>query len=451
MTQSPTTQEAGYLTAFQSLRENGSARDPSWLHALRDTAISTFSDLGFPVARRANEEWKYTDIRPIARTLFQPPAAPLSERVGGIDLKPLTLGQSGWSRLVFVDGSYAEELSSLSGLPAGVRVVNLAQALSSSVDLVQQHLARHAAYEANAFVALNTAFLHDGAFVHIPDGTLVEQPIHLLFITTAQQQDTVSHPRVLVVTGKESKATIIESYSSLSDGRYFTNGVTEVAVGPASAVTHYKLQQQSQQAYHVSNTQAVLARDSSFSSVNIDLGGRLVRNNLSLLMGAEGASCTLNGLYMVTGSQHVDNQVIIDHEKGYTTARELYKGILDGKSRSVFHGSIIVRQGAVKVDADQSDKNLLLSNEAEADTKPAFWIYCDDVRCTHGAACGQIDQAALFYLRSRGLSEQAARRLLTRGFVSEIIDSIENEPYRHHVDQLVQSTLREWLGDEEAA
>ena len=448
MTQPSSTQEAGYLAAFDSLKRNGFARDPSWVRTLRDTAISRFNDLGFPVTRRGNEEWKYTDIRPIARVPFQPPAALALKGLKRIDLERLTLGEPGWSRLVFVDGSYAEELSFLSDLPAGVRVVNLAEAMTLSAELVQRNLAHHAAYEANAFVALNTAFVHNGAFVHIPDGILMEQPIHLLFITASQQQDTVSHPRVLVVAGRESKATMIESYGSLSDGRYFTNAVTEVAVGPGSAVTHYKLQRQSQQAYHVSNTQAVLARDSSFSSVNIDLGGRLVRNNLNVLMGAEGAFCMLNGLYMITGSQHVDNQVIIDHEKGYTTARELYKGILDGKSRSVFHGSIIVRQGAVKVDADQSDKNLLLSKEAEADTKPAFWIYCDDVRCTHGAACGQIDEEALFYLRSRGLSEQAARGFLTRGFVSEIIDSIEYEPYRAHVDQLVQGTLQDWLGDE---
>ncbi|MCZ6891291.1 MAG: Fe-S cluster assembly protein SufD, partial [Chloroflexi bacterium] len=305
--------------------------------------------------------------------------------------------------------------------------------------------------EANAFVALNTAFIHHGAFVHIPDGIRVEEPILLLFLSTAKDEDTVSHPRVLIVTGRESEATLIESYGSLADARHFVNAVAEVVVGQNSTLRYYTIQRQGEQAFHVTNTQAVLDRDASLSSVNIDLGGGLVRHNLNVLMGAEGASCILNGLYMTTRSQHVDNQVVIDHAKGHTTARELYKGILDGKSRTVFHGSIIVREGARKVDADQSDKNLLLSDQAEADTKPAFWIYCDDVKCTHGASCGQIDEEALFYMRSRGIGDREARSLLVRGFVSEIVDSIEYEPYRKHVDGLVQSTLREWLGGDEAA
>ena len=298
-------------------------------------------------------------------------------------------------------------------------------------------------------VALNTAFVHHGAFVHIPDGATVEEPIHLLFVSTAREEDTVTHPRVLIITGRDSSATVIESYGCLSDTRYFTNAVTELSLGQGSALRYYKVQRQSEQAFHITNTQAVLSQDSHLSSVNLDLGGGLVRNNLSALMEAQGAGCMLNGLYLVTRSQHVDNQVVVDHAKGYTTTRELYKGILDGKSRSVFHGSIIVREGAAKVDADQSDKNLLLSDQAEADTKPAFWIYCDDVICRHGAACGQIDEDALFYLRTRGLSEEAARRFLVRAFVSEVIDSIQCKPYRDHVDSLVQSTLRQWLGSDE--
>ncbi len=449
MTQRPPTHEMAYLEAFESLQRNGYARDPSWVHTLRDTAISTFNDLGFPMVRRGNEEWKYTDIRPIARIPFRLPAKPAPGKLPDAELERLTFGESAWARLVFVDGTYAPELSSLASLPNGVRVMNLAEAMASSADLVQQHLARHAAYDANVMVALNTAFVHHGAFVHIPDGATVEEPIHLLFVSTAREEDTVTHPRVLIITGRDSSATVIESYGCLSDTRYFTNAVTELSLGQGSALRYYKVQRQSEQAFHITNTQAVLSQDSHLSSVNLDLGGGLVRNNLSALMEAQGAGCMLNGLYLVTRSQHVDNQVVVDHAKGYTTTRELYKGILDGKSRSVFHGSIIVREGAAKVDADQSDKNLLLSDQAEADTKPAFWIYCDDVICRHGAACGQIDEDALFYLRTRGLSEEAARRFLVRAFVSEVIDSIQCKPYRDHVDSLVQSTLRQWLGSDE--
>ena len=450
MTQHPLTEEERYLVAFESFEKDGAARDPSWAHTLRRAAISKFNDLGFPTARRGNEEWKYTDIRPIAKAPFHSivtPPVPVS--LEAKELERFTFGESSWSRLVFVDGIYAEQLSSTSSLPSGVSVVNLAEAMTAKADLAEQHLARHADYATNAFTALNTAFVHQGAFVHIPDGAVVEEPIHLLFLLTSQAQETVSHPRVLILAGKNSQATIIESYGCLTDDPYFSNAVTEVVVGAGAAVRYYKLQRQSVQAFHITTTEVVLARDSSFSSVNIDLGGGLTRNNLNVLMGEEGASCMLNGLYMVTGSQHVDNQVIIDHAKGYTTARELYKGILDGRSRSVFHGSIIVREGARKVNAHQVDKNLLLSDQAEADTKPAFWIYCDDVKCGHGAACGQIDENALFYLRSRGLDEKAARRFLIRGFVNQIIESIECAPFRMHVDALVQSKLHEWLGGEE--
>ena len=448
MSQQPLTHKEKYLSAFEALERNGSAQDPAWLRALRKAALLRFSDLGFPTARRGNEEWKYTDVRPIANGSFQPLVNPAPTGLRIQDLERFTFGESGWSRLVFVDGSYAPQLSLVSSLPTGVSVLNLAEAMATKGDLIEEHLARHADYDAQAFTALNTAFVHDGAFVHVPDGTVVEEPIHLLFITTSQEPSTAVHPRVLIVVGKESKATIIESYGGLSAGRSFTNAVTEVIVGAGASVRHYRVQRQSEEAFHVGTNQVVLGRDSTYASVSTDLGGRLARNNLNVLMGDEGCSCMLNGVYLMTGSQHVDNQVIIDHAKPYTTSRELYKGILDGKSRSVFHGSIIVREGARKVNAHQEDKNLLLSDEAEADTKPAFWIYCDDVRCGHGAACGKLDETALFYLRSRGISERAARSLLTRAFVTQVIDSIDSVPLRTHIDQLVMTTLQEWLGDD---
>ena len=257
----------------------------------------------------------------------------------------------------------------------------------------------------------------------------------------------MSHPRALIVAAEESSASLLETYASLSAGQGFTNAVTEIVVGAAARLDYYKVQRQGEDAFHVTNTHVALEQDSWFSSVNVDAGGRLTRNNLNLVTLEQDCSCSLTGFYMVTGRQHVDNQVIIDHAKPYTTSRELYKGILDGRSRSVFHGSIIVREGAVKVNANQVDKNLLLSDEAEADTKPAFWIYCDDVKCGHGAACGQMDPMALFYLRSRGIDERTARGLLTRAFLSEVIEGIANETLRSQMDALASDTLREWLGE----
>ena len=453
MTQRPTTQaptqEAAYLEAYESLQSNGFARDPDWAQSLRADAIGRFKEMGFPITRRGNEEWKYTDIRSIATAQFQLPESPATLELSDRRLRAVALGRLERNRLAFVDGVYSEGLSSTESLPAGVTVVNLSEAMRSSPELVRDYLARHADYRANPFVALNTAFMHDGALVHIPDGAIVEEPIHILFIATGKRE-TVSNPRVLLITGRDSSATVIESYAALSQGRYFTNSVTEVLPGPGAALRYYKVQQQSDKAFHITNTRVIMPRDSSFSSVNIDLGGRLTRNNLDVLMTGEGASVNLTGLYMPTGVQHVDNQVIIDHAVGYTTTRELYKGILNGKSRSVFHGSIIVREKAVKVDAIQEDKNLLLSDGAEADTKPAFWIYCDDVKCAHGAACGQIDEDVLFYLRSRGLSDTAARHLMVQGFVADVIASIKYEPLRTKIDALVKTRLAQWLGSDGA-
>jgi Fe-S cluster assembly protein SufD len=441
MPQQTASQTARYLDAFGAFERNGASADPAWVRDLRRDAAARFADLGFPTARRGNEEWKYTDVRPIARAPFSPLSPVEPPAVTAQELERLTVGDSRWSRLVFVDGCYAPDLSDIESLPSGVSLLSLADAMATRPELVREHLARHAAYQDNAFTALNTAFLHEGAFLHVPDRTEAPEPVHLVFLSTAKAAGAALQPRVLVLAGRDSSVTIVESHGALSDAGYLTNAVTEVAVGDGARVRHYRVQQESEEAYAVGNTHVTLGRDSTYASVVTDLGGGLVRNNLNVLTGDEGSHTTLNGLYLVTRSQHVDNQVIIDHAKPHTTSRELYKGVLSGRSRSVFHGSIVVREGAQKVSANQADKNLLLSNEAEADTKPAFWIYADDVRCAHGAACGQLDEAALFYLRSRGIGEQEARMMLVRGFVAEIVEGIEHQAVRAHVEGLVAAKL----------
>ena len=432
-----------YLDAFKAFENNGANRDPEWTHSLRKEAISRFNALGFPTTRRGNEEWKYTDVGPIAKIPFHTPTSTAPANLSIDELETFTLGESSWHRLVFVDGAFQKHLSSLSSLPADLTVLNLEKAMAVQGPVVQQHLARYADYSNHAFTALNTAFLHDGAFVHITDGALVEKPIHLIFLTTSHEENLIYHPRVLIFAGKDSNATLIESHGSLGNGRFFSNAVSEVILEARASLQHYRVQRQSQEAFHVGTTQVKLDSDSTFSSVTVDLGGGLVRNNLNVLMGGEGCSCMLNGVYLVTGSQHVDNQVIIDHAMPHTTSRELYKGVLNGKSRAVFHGGIMVREGAQKVDAKQEDKNLLLSNQAEADTKPAFWIYADDVKCAHGAASGKLDESALFYLRSRGLAEDEARMLLVRGFVSEVINTIPSKPFQSHVEDMINVKLQE--------
>ena len=302
MTQRLATQEEAYLAASESFEQNGAARDPSWARELRKAALARFRELGFPTARRGNEEWKYTDVGPVARVPAHAPGSTAPLTLSPTDVEEAAFGEMGWPLLVFVNGRYDGGLSSLSSLPDGVTATNLSEAMQTSPDIVQQRLARYADYESNAFTALNTAFVHEGAFVHIPKGVQVEDPIRLLFLSTPENQETVSHPRTLIVTGEDSKVTVIESYKGVSDGQYFTNAVTEALVGAGAKMDYYKAQRQSEQAFHITNTHVALERDSSFASVNIDMGGRLTRNNLNLLTLDRDCSCTLDGFYMVNGS-----------------------------------------------------------------------------------------------------------------------------------------------------
>ena len=307
--------------------------------------------------------------------------------------------------------------------------------------MLQKYLGQLADYSTESFTALNTAFLHDGALVHLAEGTKQDTPIHLLFLTDTRQSDIVIHPRVLVIAEKGSQATIVESYESFQNERYFCNTVTEIFVNANAEVNHCRLQNHASRAYQVGTTMVQLHRDSRFSSVALDIGGSLVRNNLTVINDGEGSSCKLNGVYITNETQHVDNQVIIDHAKGHTSSRELYKGVLSGNSKAVFHGSIIVRPGAQKVDSRQEDRNLLLSENAEANVKPAFWINADDVKCGHGTASGRLDDDAIFYLKSRGLDEISAKKLLMRGFVKEIVDGIQYEPLKLHINDLMDCKL----------
>ena len=415
MTQTQTAQTEQYLAAFEAVEREDRARSPEWLRDLRREAMAAFERLGFPTARRGNEEWKYTDVRPIARASFALPDVGTPQ---SYDLPPSDL--EGAARVGIVDGRYSPDASHTAPLPGDAFVGSLAEALATREDLVREHLGRHADFQGAPLTALNTAFLHDGALVYVPDGVVLQTPVHLRFLA-ANGQPRAVHPRVLVVLGAGAQATLVEEHADLASGPGFTNAVTEIVAGPGAVVDAYRLQRRGAEAYHVGSTRVTLGRDSSFSCLTLDVGAALARNTLDVLLDGEGASCALHGLYLAAGSQHVDNQVRIDHARPHTTSRQLYKGVMDGRSRAVFHGSITVREGSQKVEAHQEDRNLLLSPNAEVDTTPAFWIYADDVKCSHGAACGQLEDEALFYLRSRGIDELAARRLLTQGFVDEVV------------------------------
>lgn len=433
------TEKDNYLADFAWFEQNGAAQGPSWIHRIRKAAISRFAELGFPTPR--DEEWKYTSVDPIVKVRFKPAEY---ERNGltAETLAPATLGELVSTQLVFVNGRYSRELSSLRSLPEGVKVGSLAAALNTDPAWVEPHLARYASYQDHAFVALNTAFMEDGAFVYIPKDKIVAEPIHLLFVSSARGKPTVLHPRNLIIAGRSSQATIVESYVGLENDVYFTNVVTEIVAGENAVIDHYKLELESEEAFHIATLQSHLDRSSNFSSYSIALGGTLVRNDLNAVLEGEGIECTLNGLYLVTGRQQVDNHTRIDHVKPHCSSRELYKGVLDGRSRGVFNGKIYVHKAAQKTDAKQINKNLLLSEDAMIDTKPQLEIYADDVKCTHGSTIGQLDQDSLFYLRSRGLGLEAARSLLTYAFANEIISHMKIGPIQVQLDHLLTTKLQ---------
>jgi len=389
---------------------------------LKAEALARFKELGFPTTH--DEEWRFTNVAPIARVDWRKP--PAAKQVGA------------WPRigkqLVFVNGRFAADLSS-NGLPAGVRAGNLA-ALSGD-RAVEQHLARRVAYQDQAFVALNTASSEDGAFVEVARGAVIEEPIHLVFVSSGMDQ-AATHPRTLALIGAQAQVRLIETF--IGSGRYFTNAVTEIVAGEGAVVDHYKLQTESPDAFHVAGMHVELARDTNFSSQSISFGGALVRNDVTAVL-SEGTECTLNGFYLVKGTQHVDNHTVIDHAKPHGTSHELYKGILDGRSSAVFNGRILVRKDAQKTDAKQTNKNLVLSEDATINTKPELQIYADDVRCTHGATIGQIDAESLFYLQTRGIGRQEARAMLIVAFARDVLDRIKIEPLRELVEQVVAERL----------
>jgi Fe-S cluster assembly protein SufD len=403
-----------YLTPFHELEQAG----PPWLRRLRKGAIARFDQLGFPGSRV--EDWKFTSVGPLAQIPFRPAAPGATLKAAA--LTPVTFEAL---RLVFVNGRFDRKLSGLGGLPQGVKVTSLGAALQEHPDVVEPHLGRHARFDGHPFIALNTAYVQDGAFITVGRGAVLEKPIHLVFASVAGGEPIVSFPRVLVVAGTSSQVTLVETYFGPSEDTYFTNAVTEIDAGENTNIDHYKLVRESGAGFHIGALQVHMARSSTFSSHAVTLGGGWVRNEARAVLDAEGCTCTLNGLYLASGRQHIDNHTVIDHAKPHCASHELYKGILDGQAHGVFHGKIYVRQDAQKTDAKQTNQTLLLSEDAVIDTKPQLEIFADDVKCTHGATVGQLDAEALFYLQSRGFGKEAARALLTYAFANDVVQRIK--------------------------
>jgi Fe-S cluster assembly protein SufD len=428
-----------YLADFERFEQKLGGAAESRIHRVRKDAIHRFADLGFPTTRL--EEWKYTNVAPIAKTPFQLTAVQPNRYAAHYE-NPFAVLDC--SELLFVNGRCTTKLSA----PAngqGVRISSLAELLASPGSRehgqIEQHLARYADYSNHAFVALNTAFLGDGAVVVIPDGHVAERPICLLFISTGGDQPVACHPRVLVLAGRDCQASIVEAYLGPDGSAYFTNAVTEIVAGENAVIDHYKLQQEGDRAFHIATIQVHQDRSSNFHSHSISLGGALVRNDINVVLDGDGAECTLDGLYVEAGDQHVDNHTLIDHARPHGSSREVYKGILDGKATGVFNGSVVVRKDAQKTDARQTNKNLLLSESAEINTKPQLEINADDVKCSHGATIGQMDQEAIFYLRSRGIPYEEARNLLIYAFSNEILGRVKDQALRACLEDEVFKSL----------
>ena len=414
------------------------ARVP-WLASLRSAALERFAQSGWPTMR--DEDWKYTNVADIEQNAFH--ALPFQEMHGdaaaalGALVDGLALNGGAGHLLVFLNGHHAPALSAPGHLPAGVTLASLAATLDKTPEALEPYLANDD--RQTVFGALNTAFMADGAYLHLPRGTVVDAPIHLLFIAT--QEGAAITPRNVIVADEGTHATVIEHYAGTDGVIYFTNAVTQIFAATNAGIEHYKLQQEALQAFHVAGIHALQAKDSRLTSHSITLGAALTRSDITTAFAATGCEATLDGLYLVGGRQHVDNHTRIDHLEPNGTSHESYRGVLDGHSRAVFNGKVIVYPGAQKTQAYQANHNLLLSRDAEVDTKPQLEIYADDVKCTHGATIGQIDESQLFYLRSRGVEETMARGLLVHAFAQDVIERIRVPVLRTRLEQILFTRL----------
>ena len=403
----------------------------AWLSARRAQALERANALTVPTTR--DEEWRFTDITPLTKIAFQPPSAPAPVTMADISA---FIAPEATSHLVFVDGAYVPALSASAGLPYGVVVTNLAAALSTHAAVMELHLARLASFEREVFTALNTAHLRDGAFIWVAKNQKCPTPVQLLHVAT--RKDAVSYPRCLVVGEAGAECTLIEDYVSLGDPLYFTNAVTEVAVGEGARVRHVRIQREAPGAFHIARCAVTVARDAHYASHAVTLGARISRLDLDVMQQGEGAGVTLDGLALITGRQLADSHTLMDHARPSGSCTQSHKCIVGGAAHAVFSGKILVRPGAQLTNSSQQSRNLLLTDKAHVDTKPQLEIFADDVKCAHGATVGQLDEEQVFYLRSRGLSTERARNLLTHAFAAEMIDRI---PVPSLVEQLENTVL----------
>jgi Fe-S cluster assembly protein SufD len=438
---SATIQIAGvgnYLDSFTSLQQR-TAMQPQWLRTLRENAFGRFCDVGFPTTK--DEDWRFTSVAAISQQTFAP-SPENSVRPNLESLRPFLIPDAA-CRMVFVNGKFAADLSDREQLPAGIEAGSLAEAIQKNSGALEAHLGRYVDTQRDAFCSLNTAFLEDGGYIRIGQGIVSDAPIHLLYVSTESDGPQMVHPRNLVIAERNAQASIVEEHVSLSDGILFANAVTEIVAAENSVVSYHMVERENRKTSHISTLRIQQARNANVSSHSVLIGGALVRNNVHPVLAGEGGECLINGLFLGDDRQHMDNYMMVEHASPHCASHQFYNGILDGHSHGVFHGRILVHKDAQKTDAKQTNRNLLLSDDAQIDTKPQLEIYADDVKCTHGATIGQIEENSLFYLRSRGLDEASAREMLLLAFAGECLIRIQPGPIRKYVERIVHRSLLE--------
>ncbi|MFZ1519707.1 MAG: Fe-S cluster assembly protein SufD [Ignavibacteriaceae bacterium] len=428
-----------YLTKFDEFEKSLNGEKSSEFHKVRKDAINKFAELTFPTQK--DEEWKYTNISSMLKHNFSP--AVVKTKVSSETINKFLFDKMEHSLLIFVNGNYSPELSKLIDIPKGVVIGSLAETLKDNNPIVKKHLGKYAENENYFFTTLSSAFTKDGAFIYVPDGKVVEDPIHIIFITKSGSEKILTQPRNLFVAGKNSQVTIIEHYVSDEDSIYFTNSVTEIVADENAIVDHIKLQEESNKAFHIARMEVDQERSSNFSSHLISHGAEISRNDFNAKFNDEGSECMLNGLFMIGDEQLFDAHTMIDHAKPHCNSHEHYKGILLDKSKGVFNGKVMVRQDAQKTNAFQQNNTILLSNDAVMNTKPQLEIFADDVKCSHGATIGKLNDEAKFYLKSRGIGEDAATAILIHAFASDVITSIKIPALRDYLEEIISKRFNQ--------
>lgn len=426
------------LTGEEIRQKNLPGASQSWVADLREASFKQYERLGIPTPRM--EDWKYTNLKSLQRQKFQF-STENKNKVTENEISAAIIPGLDMYKIVFVDGVIDYTISKLQGITCNVKIASLGDQLSTNNKDLKLHLGKHATPDLNGFVSLNTALMRDGIYIHLLENAIIDKPIHLIYISTTQNTSPWFHLRNLIIAEPNSQAVVVESYVGFSDSVYFNNITTEISLEQNANITHYKIQQEAKQAFHVALIKILQNQGSHFSSYSLSIGGKLSRNEIQCDLSAPGCECILNGLYLANERQQVDTVAKVDHKAVNGTSRVFFKGIENDKAKAIFRGAAYVHPNAQQTDAEQKNNNLLLSPNAEVDTKPQLEIYANDVKCSHGATVGQLDEDELFYLRSRGIDENTARGLLTYSFAKEIIDDFPLTSLAQHADFIVKNKL----------